>query len=323
MTSFSNGNAVRLGGFTADSMCYYMNATHGNVFEGLDIGGSPIGIYLDNVSDAVIVGGQYETFSTAVFHLATDCEITVMQGYSQGTAGGVLLRAGSSTGATFINHRYTAFTTDSLMYLSSTTSAVRWIGSEYGTPPVAHLNVSGGIKIPLSEWHGIRNFYGASVPRNRIYNFYRAAEDDSTIYGPDHLVFGQEIYKGKIFNNYLTDGSDWRYDSNGKDSTHAARVNRIRYYYGVASGTTGAGDSTVVSVWTDTSGVDAFYYMNASVDRTSPDATPMDAHISQLSATASTGEVKFLIWHKSDTGGSINYRINYFIIAKAKVLGKW
>lgn len=322
--SFSNGNVIRSGGFESDSIGYILNACHGVVLEGLDMGNQPVSLKLENISTAEWVGGQLESHTKAPWWIQNNCVLDVYGGRSQGNSASVLAFMEGSSKLRLFGHETTGFRPDSTFHLTSTSPKIQWFGRGNVAPAYAYIETSGQ-ELPVYSDMDVRRIidFGSTTPsRGQIVALEPYLSGDTTNV-QSRLVFGQQT-GASVRKNFLTDGNDWRYDANSPDSSAlGGRIDMLRFIPFIGSGTTSAGDSTVMFLYSDTLGISTFLGVMGTVDRTSPDGTPLAAFISQSVTTTARGRHRILIWHPWDTAGGISFRVNGLLIIQAKTTGNW
>jgi hypothetical protein len=332
MLSNSNGNTFIdwSAGFN-DTTGFYAKSCQGLNFKGVDQGNQPIGFEFGVAALATIEGGNSESCDSAHVIVGTSAVVSIRDFRPlENTAtywlyvlgGGICyldnVRPGS-TGSMQDNGMWVSHSSRGYLYDQSLTNL--------GQPALWATYSTWGDSIPVTNFemspaYNLASLNMANKKGKLVYGFRRANSVEGA--NQEALVFGQEIDTNIVVQNWLTDGNDWRFSTTGGVDNASGRVNRFRTYQGYLNFTSTAGDSSEVTIYTDTLGVDAFKFIGGfAVDKVAA-GDIIDSYANIKSTNTADGSIVIIVWHKSPYDvGSLSLRLYYNVTVQAKTLGTW
>jgi len=309
----------------ADSTGFYFKGSLGNSIIVPDAGLSNIFIYADSSAVVNLYGGNLESCDKFI-RVGHNATVNVygarfLKGSKSNSLIGYLSGVGSLN---FYNIDWADWnSSDSLVVRESYLGDVKLFGLHYKEYLYVYDKYE-DTKFPLGlGWH-VSSYRLAS----KNIEMYRSLI--ATTYGNDTYTdgfwFGQQITDNVIYNNPLHKWNDWRFSTNGGENNSSSEIERGRVYQGYIDFTSNTGDSTIVTVYTDTLGIDEFKFIDAGVvmKRESGGIINAYATADYYSIDLTKGKVNFIVWHPSpyNTGG-LALRLYYNITVKAKKTGTW
>jgi hypothetical protein len=334
LLSNSNGNTfINWSAGFNDSTGFYGKSCQGLNFKGVDQGNQPIGFEFGVAAIATIEGGNSESCDSAHVIVGTSAIVSIRDFRPlENTAtywlyvlgGGICYLDDvrpSSTGSMQDDGMWVSHSPRAYLYDRSMTNL--------GTKVLWATYSTWGDSIPVTNFemasaHAPQSFINNAKAKGKLVYAFRRANSVDASSSQEAMIFGQEIDTNTVVLNFLTDGNDWRFSTTGGVDNASARVNRFRTYQGYLNFTSDAGDSTEVTIYTDTLGVDAFKFIGGfAVDKVAA-GDIIDATANIKSTTTADGSIVVIVWHKSPyNGGSLSLRLYYNVTVQAKTLGTW
>lgn len=333
LLSNSNGNTfINWSAGFNDSTGFYGKSCQGLNFKGVDQGNQLIGFEFGVAAIATIEGGNSESCDSAHVIVGTSANVSIRDFRPlENTAtywlyvlgGGYCNLDNVRPGGTNLQ--------DDGIWVSHSPRGYLFNDNRTGIGTKSRWATysTWGDSIPATNFemvpgYAAETFINNSKAKGKLIYAFRRANSVDAASSQEALIFGQEIDTNIVVLNRLTDGTDWRFSTTGGVNNASARVNRFRTYQGYLNFTSDAGDSTEMTIYTDTLGVDAFKFIGGfAVDRVTV-SDIIDATANIKSTTTADGSIVVIVWHKTPyNGGGLGLRLYYNVTVQAKTLGTW
>jgi len=313
LSTNANGNTFVECAFTGnDSVGVRLSSNYGNIFVGGDRGNQPISF--EGVTTTVfdVYGGNFESHDSAAFVINTNSTVNIHGSrFLEGSPSGVIGYLHNTTHMNLYGITFSGWaSTDSTFIMDNSTCRV--LGYGIGENQNIYVwNNTTSVKDIVSELAWVRTAAISGLDRAKLY--YATGNRTSET---DQLVMLGNV-KGTDHAYYLFDGEE-RYDLNTTPGTAPVRKPQVIHVEGYEQFSSGAGDSTEVTVSVHDSTAVTFYYIASPGIRKRSGDTVTDMYGTIKSYSNTYGTITFIIWHKANanlsydpTAGSLELEIQY------------